>query len=135
MVYDIFRIGRKLFKMADGIVFICDAVFWVVCTVIAFHAVMYSNYGELRWFVFAGIAIGGVVYFVLLSKIVTKTFLFLLRIVVRICLFVKKVALFIDKLFARPRRFVRSKAGLCVRYTRCIIKKYRFIKKLRKIKS
>ena len=136
-VYDFFRIFRRLFKMPDWAVFICDIFFWTVCTVLSFEAVMYSNYGELRWFVFAGIAIGGVIYFTLLSAIVSKTVLFLLRIIVRVCLLVKKILFYINRLFAKPRRFISVRTARFVKYCRYILEKpktgFRILKKIRKM--
>ena len=135
-VYDMFRILRKLFRMPDWAVFICDAVFWIACTVITFTGVMYSNHGELRWFVFAGLAIGGAVYFSLLSCIITKTILFMLKIIVRILMFFRKILLLTGKLFSKPKRFIKTKAGRFKKYLKHIAGKPKsglmIIKKARK---
>lgn len=118
LVYDMFRISRKLFDMPDFAVFICDSVFWAVSAAISFITVLYSNSGELRWFVFAGFLIGGVVYFACVSAVVSTIVLFLLKTAVRIYLFFAKIVSRIARLVLKPVKPVAGRCRKCFRAVR-----------------
>ena len=91
VIYDIFRVFRRLYKMPGWAVFVCDMFFWLACTLLTFLTVNFCNSGELRWFVFAGFVIGGMLYFSLLARVFSAVIMFLLKVVVRIISFFMRI--------------------------------------------
>lgn len=136
LVYDMFRIYRKLFKMPDWAVFVCDSVFWIVSSAISFAAVLYSNSGEIRWFIFAGLVIGVILYFMLLTNPVSKTVLLVLKIILIICLFIKRITGRIVKTVLKPLRPVRGHLKKTRKAVKSMLHKpnvqIRLLKKIRK---
>ena len=57
IIFDIFRIFRKLFKTSDIITNIEDIIFWIITSTIFLIAIFYFNNGEFRGFIFIGISL------------------------------------------------------------------------------
>ena len=109
LVYDMFRIVRRLFRTPDWAVFLCDTVFWLASSIIAFVIILKVNSGQIRWFQFAGLIIGGAIYFSFLSQIVTKAVIFVLRIIVKTVIILKKLLAIPKKILAKPLGFVKKR--------------------------
>ncbi|WP_202710122.1 spore cortex biosynthesis protein YabQ [Sporosalibacterium faouarense] len=69
-IYDIYRIFRYFFKPKRVATFIEDLVFWIIVSVLSLLIIIFSNWGELRGYVFLGFILGALLYNRLLSKIV-----------------------------------------------------------------
>jgi spore cortex biosynthesis protein YabQ len=80
-IYDIFRIFRKTIKAGDIITYIQDLIFWMLVAIIIFAMVYISNEGKLRGYIFIGITVGAVLYSLLLSNIVMKSAMLIIKIV------------------------------------------------------
>lgn len=72
LVYDLFRIFRRLMSHGNIWIGIEDVCYWFFCTVAVFLLLYQRNDGMMRAFCFIGIAIGGVSYAFLLSRFVVK---------------------------------------------------------------
>ena len=72
LVYDLFRIFRRLVPHGNIWIGIEDVCYWLFCTVVVFLLLYQRNDGMMRAFCFIGIAIGGVSYAFLLSRFVVK---------------------------------------------------------------
>lgn len=96
ILYDIFRILRKSFKTVDFITYIEDIVFWILTGLILLYSIFKFNNGELRLYIFLGIALGAILYNLIFSNVFVK-------INVKIILFVKKI---IDFLLIKPIKCV-----------------------------
>jgi spore cortex biosynthesis protein YabQ len=83
-LYDVFRIKRKAVKTSSFIVYIEDLIYWIIVALVMFGVVYYSNQGEVRGYIFIGTAIGVILYLLLLSKLVMRASLFVLRIVFKV---------------------------------------------------
>ena len=109
LVYDLFRIKRRAIKTSSIFIYIEDLIFWVIVALIMFAVIYYSNEGEIRGYIFIGTAIGITLYTLLFSRIVIKSFLFILRTVYKIFKFIWKVLTYpfriIFKLLSYPVRF------------------------------
>ena len=75
-VYDWLRAARRILPHSDMLVAAEDVIFWLLCAVLVPVLIFRLNYGELRLFLFLGIVIGVVLYFVLISRIFLKIALF-----------------------------------------------------------
>lgn len=50
-IYDLYKIYRSLLKPRKIIAVLQDLFFWCVVTIIALAVLLYSNNGELRWYI------------------------------------------------------------------------------------
>ena len=71
VIYDIFRVSRKVKKSNVYVVFIQDLVFWILTAFLAFYVIFYSNDGILRWYEIFLIGIGFFLYELSLSHLVS----------------------------------------------------------------
>lgn len=108
--FDIFRILRKSFKTSDFVTYIEDFLFWILTGFSIIYFMFVFNNGEIRLFMFFGIAVGITLYMLIFSS-------FLIKINVTIITFLKKIISkvigvilipfkFIKKLFFRPISFI-----------------------------
>ena len=72
LVYDLFRILRRLIPHGNIWIGIEDACYWIFCTGAVFLLLYWENDGMMRAFCFLGIGIGGAIYAFLLSRFVVK---------------------------------------------------------------
>lgn len=84
ILFDIFRILRKSFKTTDFITYLEDIIFWILTGCIMLFSIFIFNNGEIRSYVFIGIAIGIILYMLVISR-------FFIRISVNIIKFIKKI--------------------------------------------
>lgn len=82
LTYDIYRIFRYFFKPKKVATFIEDLVFWIIVSLIAVFILIFSNWGELRGYIFIGFILGTLLYNKLLSKIVISVLVHLTKLVV-----------------------------------------------------
>ncbi|MBQ1171697.1 MAG: spore cortex biosynthesis protein YabQ [Lachnospiraceae bacterium] len=62
MVYDVFRIFRRVFRHGNIWIALEDIVFWTGAGIFLFYMLYKTNNGIIRWFLVAGIALGMLVY-------------------------------------------------------------------------
>ena len=78
LIFDAFRILRKIFKTPDWVTYLEDIIFWIIsCVIIAFSIYTYNN-GEIRLYMFIGLLIGAILYIITISKYVIKIFVFII---------------------------------------------------------
>ncbi|MBD0384557.1 spore cortex biosynthesis protein YabQ [Paenibacillus sedimenti] len=97
-IFDVFRVLSGKLRLPRWTIPLIDIMFWIVATILVFRLLVYSNEGQLRVFVFLGIGIGICFYFALLSLWVIRLTLLVIRIVIAIYRFFRRVVeLFIIK--------------------------------------
>ena len=79
MLYDCFRILRRVWRHKTVTTTIEDAIFWLVSTLLMFAFLLNRNLGDIRAFIFMGLALGAVLYFLMLSRYFTKFAMAVLR--------------------------------------------------------
>lgn len=62
MIYDIFRIIRKIIKHNGFFIAIQDIIYWVVCSILVFNMMYEYNNGIIRAFAVLAIVIGMLLY-------------------------------------------------------------------------
>lgn len=72
LLFDFFRILRKSFKTPNILTYIEDIVFWIATGIIIMYSIYVFCDGEIRWFMFVGIAIGLIIYILTLSRYIIK---------------------------------------------------------------
>ena len=76
-----------------------DVIYWMAAALVVFRVLYASNNGEVRAYVFIGLAIGIVIYYLLLSRIVIVIVKWLIRAVRKLIAFVLKC---LDILIVKP---------------------------------
>lgn len=101
ILFDFFRIQRKIIKTFDFVTYIQDILFWLFSGIIVIFSIMKFTNGELRSYMIFGIILGIIIYFSLFSKFVIKISVkiiqFLLRIISFFLLPIKKIWKIIKK--------------------------------------
>lgn len=105
LIYDIFRILRRIIKHGTILTAIEDVIYWLFCAIGIFAMLYQENDGLLRWFVVGGVAVGMLLENKLISpwvirlfvkilkawmKIIKKIFDVVVRPVKKVCRFLKK---------------------------------------------
>lgn len=80
-MYDLYRIFRGLFKPKKIATMIQDLIFWCIISIVAFYVLIFSNEGAIRFYNFLGFVLGSVFYQMLLSKLIIKGLIFLLKMI------------------------------------------------------
>ena len=114
LLYDIFRALRKTVKTPDLVTYIEDTIFWILVAIFLIYLIFVLNSGEIRFFMFIAICLGGIVYYFTLSK-------YFMNISVHILTFVKiivkkllSILLIPLKLFLRINKTV--KCIVCINF-------------------
>lgn len=72
LLFDFFRIQRKVIKTFDFITYLQDALFWVLSGIVLIISIMNFTNGEIRSYMILGIIIGVFLYFNTFSKYIMK---------------------------------------------------------------
>jgi spore cortex biosynthesis protein YabQ len=91
LLYDTYRIMKGQTGLRGWLLIICDLLFWASCTFLVFGTLLRVNEGIVRMYLFLGMAVGAVVYFVLLHRLYVRLFLELIRWVKAVYRFVTKL--------------------------------------------
>ena len=101
LLFDFFRIQRKVLKTCDFITYIQDILFWIVSGLIIIFVIMKYTNGEIRIYRVLGIILGILIYFLIISKYIMKIFVcilsFLLNIIGKLLFPIKKIYKIIKK--------------------------------------
>ena len=131
LFYDVFRILRKTTRHRGIVVQLEDLLFWVIATGLTFYYMLHRNYGEVRLFALAGVAVGILLYFATVSRWVVAVFVavvnYMKRVVavaVRVVLVpVRLAAAWLAPPLARANAAARKKANKARRYGRSKLRK------------
>lgn len=110
LLFDFFRIARKVFNTNDVVTYIEDTLFWILAGAIVLYSIFVFNNGELRLFMFLGIALGAFVYMLFVSYYIIKINVKLINMIKKvlvICMipfsFIYKI---LHKIFLKPVTFL-----------------------------
>ncbi len=78
-IFDLFRIKRKAVETGNLLTYIEDLLYWIIAALVMFAVVYLANEGELRGYIFLGFVMGAALYILLLSRLVIKITLKILR--------------------------------------------------------
>lgn len=79
VIFDIFRIIRKLIPHKDFLVLLQDFLFCFFTGIYFFILIYYLNYGQIRFYIIIGILISNLLYLLLLSKYFINIWLFIFK--------------------------------------------------------
>lgn len=66
-VFDTYRVVAGQVRLHRRLVPLIDLLYWIAATVLVFRVLYYSNYGDVRFYVFFGILFGISLYYALIS--------------------------------------------------------------------
>ncbi|MTI71262.1 MAG: spore cortex biosynthesis protein YabQ [Firmicutes bacterium] len=125
-IYDIYRIFRYFSEPRKIVSFIEDLIFWILVSLIALFILFFSNFGEVRGFVFLGFISGAIIYNKLLSKLVITTLVKILRYLFRGIKVIFNIILFpfkkIKNYFYTPYKKVKTYIGNKIKRLRKFLK-------------
>lgn len=101
-VYDVYRIFRYYLKPKKVATFIEDFIFWIIISTIFLTVILYTNWGEIRGYVFLGFFSGAFLYSKFLSKIIISTIVWIVNGIINILKYIFKIIFF-------PLRLLKSK--------------------------
>ena len=110
VLFDIFRILRKSFKTADWLTTLQDILFWILAGfVILFSIFKFSN-GEIRSYIFIGIALGVLIYILTISKYIIKYSVIMIKFAKKMISYPLNLILkILNLLFIKPTKFLIQK--------------------------
>lgn len=98
LLFDFFRILRRVIKTSDIITYIEDILFWILTGFIILYSIFVFNNGQLRFYMFLGIVLGAFTYMLFISSYVIK-------INVKVISFLSKIV----NIAVTPFRFIFNK--------------------------
>ena len=101
ILFDFFRILRKSFKTSDLVTYFEDLLFWILTGFSILYFIFVFNNGEIRLFMFLGIAIGITLYMLIFSSIFIK-------INVNVIVFFKKIFSKVFEIILIPFKFIKK---------------------------
>lgn len=72
LLFDFFRILRRVYQTPDFLTVIEDISFWIISGIILLAGIFILNEGKIRAYIFIGLFTGIIFYIITLSKTVTK---------------------------------------------------------------
>lgn len=112
LLYDVFRALRKAVKTPDVVTYIEDAVFWVIVAFFLIYLIFILNLGEIRFFMFLAICLGGIAYYFTLSNYFMKISVHILTFVKLIIKKIITILLIPLKLFLKINK--KAKCIICI---------------------
>ncbi len=94
ILFDIFRIRRKVCKAPNLLTYFEDILFWIISAIILLYTVMKYTTGELRIYMFVGLFIGILIYFKFFSKLIVKFFSSIIKFIITIIVRIFKIILY-----------------------------------------
>lgn len=103
LLFDFFRIARKVVNTNDFITYIEDVLFWILAGAIVLYSIFIFNNGELRLFMFLGIILGAFSYMIFISSYVIKINVKIINILI---IPFKVIFRILHKIFFKPFTFI-----------------------------
>lgn len=115
LLFDIFRVLRKVFKTKDILTYIEDILFWILTGIIIIYSMYRFCDGELRFFMIVGIIFGSIIYILSISKYIIFFFTSIFSVI-------KKIIINPAKLICKTTRKIifRRIFVLCINFRKKI---------------
>ena len=68
VLFDIFRISRKCFKIPNLLIYLEDVLFWILAGVLFIFTVFTFSEGQIRIYMVSTMILGSIIYFISISK-------------------------------------------------------------------
>jgi len=104
LIYDVFRLVRRIIPHSAAVIHIEDTVFWVSVSLLMFYVTLQTSYGKVRFFNILGAALGALLYFMTAGRLFAAAS-------ERIEGKIRSISLIIKKLLHKCRINVKFKKG------------------------
>lgn len=104
--YDYYSVVRDVLKLRRVGTWLGDLIFWLVTTLVVFLLLLKTNLADLRFYVFIGISMGALIYYLTLSRAVRKTMRYKFFLLQRIWELMVRVVLFLWSVLTYPIRLL-----------------------------
>ncbi|NLY11126.1 MAG: spore cortex biosynthesis protein YabQ [Firmicutes bacterium] len=105
IIFDFYRLIRKVLRPGIISTAIMDLIFWLVISPLTIIYILLANWGELRFYVFLGISLGLVFYFLALSRPIISMVMWVCESVARLLGFICNLLL---RIIALPLRLIQD---------------------------
>lgn len=113
LLFDLYRVLAHELRIPRWLIPLFDLAYWAIATVFVFRMLFIGNFGQVRIFVFLGLAAGYTVYFLGLSRLSVRLIQIVLRGIEALIQFVLRcVEIFIIRPFRILIRVVRFLLGI-----------------------
>jgi len=85
LLFDLYRVLRSALRPKQLATALTDLLYWIVVTPTVFAMLLAGNWGELRFYVLVGLAVGLALYFQALSAVVIYISMGALKCVAQVC--------------------------------------------------
>jgi len=85
--FDTIGVAVREFRLHRVVQALIDVLYWIAATIFVFRVLMMANYGEVRFFIFIGLAMGVILYALMLGRPFRRLVEILIRIIVRVVKF------------------------------------------------
>jgi len=109
-VYDLYRISRYYLKPKKVVTFIEDFIFWIIISVIFLTVILYTNWGEIRGYIFLGFFTGAFLYSRFLSKIIITVMVWIVSGIIEVIKHILRIVFFPFKLLGSKLQAPFNKA-------------------------
>ncbi|WP_188398492.1 spore cortex biosynthesis protein YabQ [Sporomusa sp. GT1] len=117
ILFDTYRVLRRRFRPPWLVTSLTDLLYCLLASAIAFTALLASNWGELRFYVYIALLVGIIAYYRLVSQYVMKFIMALLLLITKLCHLTKlavaftiiKPVVFVTRTVLWPCRFIGRK--------------------------
>ena len=107
LLFDFFRIQRKVIKTFDFITYIQDVLFWILSGVILIIVIMKYTNGEIRLYMISGMVLGIIIYLRIFSKYVIKINTSIIKFIINITVKIINIVLFpFKKIFYLSKKLI-----------------------------
>jgi spore cortex biosynthesis protein YabQ len=127
--YDFLRAVKAFIRFSRVAQFFVDLFFWILMTAVVFVALLSSNWGEVRAYVFIGLGTGGILYTLLISQTFYRLMTRLFSLLIRIVGFFMRPIVWMIKIMRRFAGFIRRVAEAIARVVRNFTTKFKRKKK------
>ncbi len=111
VLYDGIRLFRRIIKHAPWVISIEDFCFWAVGSVIIFIDIYNNNHGIIRGFLYAGVVIGLLLYYLTLSSFIIEYVLKIYEVVKNILYKLFRIIVIPFNIILKPIVFLLKKAN------------------------
>lgn len=119
-IFDLFRIFRKFTGKSFFAVCVADIIYWILAAVFFIVTVDKINSGEIRLYILSGVAVGLLLYFLLLSRTIITVFFRIIKLFLQIFKLILKIlltpAVFLYKILLEP--FFRKIKIICINFAK-----------------
>ncbi|WP_409343896.1 spore cortex biosynthesis protein YabQ [Paenibacillus sp. MBLB4367] len=81
ILFDTYRVLTGQLRLPRLLIHLLDLIFWLTATLLVFRVLFYSNYGQVRLFVFIGLVAGGSFHYCFTTGITVKLVMGIIRVV------------------------------------------------------